>query len=577
MPDVTRGMDPAAIDASPTPQVAGRTARWPLLMAAVLGTAFFVVIAGWRVVSPVHVDWMMQWDWRIHFLGWHIFRGEPWTWPPGRVAGYYAPIGTAIGFTDSIPLLAFALKPLSPLLPMPFQYLGLWLTACFALQGYWGARLAALWTSHGGTQLLAGLLFVLMPTLLNRAIHPALASHWLVIWALVLYLAPPPAPRLPVRSMLAIGAMAGLLHPYLAVMLLAMLTALAVRATVDALAERSAPAAAARPSLALAGTVTLVVSGWWASGLFTADEASMARSGLTLFSMNLLGPIMPSGWSAWLPEITPGTDGQAFEGLQYLGAGVLGLVVAGTMLVRVRPAASSSLRLWPLVTVCAVLGIYALSPRITFADRVVLDYSSPLLDRLAVFGVTGRFFWPAAYLMVALAIRAVVTRLPARTAAAVLALALAAQTADTRPGYIGRYELTHAASFHDFPGKPSSPVWAAALPHYRHLVMVMPAQCGPTPLSYEATGYLAGMHGLTFNGGEMARPDLTAIVQYCVALTERLARGEVDDDSVYLVDPVREPAVRAAAPSLVCGTIDDRRVCVTARSYRAWQDAATFE
>ena len=118
----------------------------PRLAGFALGGLFFVTIAGWRLVSPMEIDWAMKFDWRIHFLGWHIFRGEPWAWPPGTLVGYYhAPAGTSIGYTDSLPLVAFLLKPISPLLPMPFQYLGLWLTACFALQGYWGRD----WRSSG--------------------------------------------------------------------------------------------------------------------------------------------------------------------------------------------------------------------------------------------------------------------------------------------------------------------------------------------------------------------------------------------------------------------------------------------
>ncbi len=59
----------------------------------------------------------MKGDWVPHYFGWHFFRVEPWHWPPGVVAGYYAPLGTSIGLTDSIPLAAYLLKPLGPWLP----------------------------------------------------------------------------------------------------------------------------------------------------------------------------------------------------------------------------------------------------------------------------------------------------------------------------------------------------------------------------------------------------------------------------------------------------------------------------
>ena len=68
----------------------------------------------------------MRYDWPIHFFGWHFFRSEPWQFPPGLLDSYYTPIGTAIGFTDLIPLVAFALKPFSNRLPATFQYIGPW-------------------------------------------------------------------------------------------------------------------------------------------------------------------------------------------------------------------------------------------------------------------------------------------------------------------------------------------------------------------------------------------------------------------------------------------------------------------
>lgn len=114
----------------------------------------------------------MKLDWRIHFLGWHLFRGEPWHWPPGYLERYYhAPDGTSIGYTDSIPIVAFALKPFEEWLPMPFQYLGIWLLACFALQGVFGVLLVRLWSASYLVQLLGAQLFVMMPTLLNRVLQ----------------------------------------------------------------------------------------------------------------------------------------------------------------------------------------------------------------------------------------------------------------------------------------------------------------------------------------------------------------------------------------------------------------------
>jgi hypothetical protein len=223
------------------------------------------------------------------------------------------------------------------------------------------------------------------------------------------------------------------------------------------------------------------------------------------------------------------------------------------------------------------LALYAVSPRVTIADKVIADYSSPALDRLAVFGVTGRFFWPAGYALIILSIGGILSRLPPRAAAGLLAAAVAIQLADLRPAFQERLALTREKEFHVWPSAPRSPVWAAALPHYDHIVLVNPLQCGPAPVTFELPAYLAGLYGLSVNVGEVARSSEPGRAKYCADLDHAVTAGEVDDRSLYMVHPVNEARLRANAPALRCGTVEGIRVCVTARSYQVWRDAAPFE
>lgn len=74
-----------------------------------------------------------------------------------------------MAFTDSIPMLALILKPFSPWLPESFQYFGLWMLACFVLNGYFGLRLMAHATQSQLLRLLGALFFILSPPLIFRA------------------------------------------------------------------------------------------------------------------------------------------------------------------------------------------------------------------------------------------------------------------------------------------------------------------------------------------------------------------------------------------------------------------------
>jgi hypothetical protein len=539
---------------------------------AVIGASFFIWIAGLRVISPTEIDWVMKSDWRIHFLGWHLFRGEPWHWPPGRLDSYYhAPTGTAIGYTDSLPLIAFALKPFERWLPMPMQYLGLWMLVCFALQGAFGVLLVRVWSRSVVIQLLGSVPFVLVPTLLNRVFHPALCAHWTILWSLFLYFRWKPGASAPILHLLALGLIVGFIHPYLTVMVLAICFAL----TLKIILSRSTEWVTALGGFTLC--VAAVGIGWWASGLFVLPADSISRPGFTVFSMNLLAPITPSGWSSLMPAVATAADGQAFEGFQYLGVGVVSLVLLAALLCVRQWHVLVTRTLAPLVGVAMLLAFYALSPRVTLADTVVFDLSTPALERLAVFGVTGRFFWPCTYLLLTISIAAVSRQLSSVSAATLLLGVCVLQLADLRQAYTDRRALARSQTFHTWADRPTSPTWAAVLAHYDHIVLYNPLQCGPEPITFEAPAYLAGLYGLTINSGEAARASEPQRATYCAALDARLSSGMVDDREVYLVSQLNESRLRAKAPQIRCGDIDNVRVCVTAHSYAKWRDAARFE
>ena len=544
----------------------------PEIVASVTGAGFFAWIAGLRVLSPTSVDWVLKLDWQHHFLGWHFFRNEPWSWPPGVIRSYYTPIGTAVGYTDSIPLVAIALKPFDAWLPTPMQYLGGWLLICFAAQGALGAAITGLWTDRRLHQIVGGLLFVSVPTLLGRVAHPALASHWLLLWALFLYFRDcrslvGPAP------FAALGLLCGLIHPYLAVMALAIVGATAVRRFADASPLAPRLRLAISPPLAFFGAL---IVGWWASGLFTlSTSADLASSGLAAFSMNLWGPFAPVGWSRFLPPLPFADPLQEFEGFQYLGLGLLVLVGYGGVLAAVRQPRWRPLA--PLAVVVIAMAIYSLSPRVTLGATVITDYSTPVLDRIAVFRSTGRFFWPATYTLLSLAIAAVVTRTGSKAAAVALVAALSAQLADVSPRYSELRNTARSDAFHDWPRTLPSDLWPNILPHYKHVVFYPPAHCGPAPLPFLHAALLAGTYGLSLNTGYFARVDNEATGRYCEEMGKAFSRGDVADDTIYLLHRDLPERFRQNARSkVVCSEVDGVPVCVTEASHARWTHLARF-
>lgn len=496
---------------------------------AAVGAAFLIWMAGLALLDPTGIEWLMKLDWVPHYFGWFYFRTEPWQWPPGTIRGYYAPLGTSIGLTDAIPLAAYLLKPLAAWLPEPFQYIGLWWLLCFTLQGALGARLVTRATASPGLQVLGAALFVLLPTLLTRIGHAALCSHWLVLWALVIATRPP-AGRVRSVEWAALGLCAGLIQPYLAAMVLPLLLAIAIDTPAAAVTGRAR---------ALGLAVATTVIGWWLSGLFVlSGEGSLAAGGLGHFSMNLLAPITPGGWSRVLPELPVAGDGQTYEGFHYLGLGVLALLAGAAAVAasaRVGGATPSPAGLGPAVRVVALLmTAFAISPTVTLGSAVLVDLNGPIFAPLAVFRSSGRFVWPLTYILLAWALTTIARRLRPAIAMAIVAAAVGLQLFDLQDAHAARRHTARDPGFQQWTRRFIAPDWAEVA-MYRHLALVPPPQCGAAPVEYEAAVRFAADHGMTVNAGVIARGDDGARREYCAALDAEVQAARLTPGTVYLV------------------------------------------
>jgi hypothetical protein len=531
------------------------------LIATALGAATILWAAGLRMLDPREIGWVMRGDWQIHFLGWQFFRHEPWQLPPGAVNGLLEPIGTSLGYTDSIPLVAFVLKPFAEWLPNPFQYLGLWFLVCFALQGFFGALVISTWTPRASLQVLGAAFFVFFPTLVSRIAHPALCAHWLILWALWLNWRRRDAGEADYLQHVVLGGLAGLIHPYLAVMTLALLLALALRR--GALREVKSLAAAAGP---FAAAATAVLVGWWASGLLRLQSAGDVAAEAGRFSMNLLAVFNPGPRAFLLPGFKVVSLDQFGEGFQYFGAGALILcaVAAGIAIARRRFSRASL----PLVLVLAACAIYSVLPQISVGTRVVLDLSDSVGGFISVFRSTGRFFWPVGYALLAAAFGMLATEFRPRVATAVLAVTFAVQMVDLHRWWLEMHNGSRGDAFFEWNTPLGSDDWRELLPHYRHVQLYYPAFCrGPAPVATGPIALLASVHGLTLNDGFAARVSPVRQAAACALFAEDFARGFIEDDTVYLLAPALLTDFQTRlGKSVDCRAIDGVGVCTSQTS-----------
>jgi len=358
--------------------------RIALILAAVWGAGMAVWLFPADFLWPgAGGPWRPVGDAAQHAVAQRYFIASAWVWPPLNVAMLG---GLNLAFADGIPLLALALKALAPLLPAGFHGIGLWYALVWIL-----TPVCAAWAMAGAGErralplLAVAVAAASMPAFIMRFGHAALCGHFLLWLGLGFYLRLVAGARVWPGAILLQGV-ALLVHPYLAVMNLALLAA--VPAT---LMLRRAPwlgaALGAAAGLALVGGIMTVLGYLGAAG--------DGRRWYGAFALNLLSPMWP--FRSWflgggvLAEVDATGHG-GWEGYNWLGLG-LWLGLAAVLLWRPRLVLGGLRRHAGLVLACLGLTVLAVTGRVGLGGAVLFDLGEApgLFEQ---FRASGRFFWP---------------------------------------------------------------------------------------------------------------------------------------------------------------------------------------
>jgi hypothetical protein len=359
-----------------------------------------------------------------HAIAQRFFIRDSWHWPPLLALNMNVPEGVNIAFADGIPLLALPLKVIAPLLPEGFHGIGLWYAIATLAQ-----PVAAVWALRGAGERRVlpafgiALAALAMPAWLARYGHAALTGHAVLLGALGLYLRLARAQTPASWAGTAAFAVAALLvHPYLAVMALALIAA--VPMTLLLRGDHGWRGAALGTAL-VAGAVacTMAAFGYLGAG---------GDGGYGRYALNLLSPVWPHRsllFGGGIAREIDATGHGGWEGYNWLGAGLIAGLLLGLVL-RPWDALAMLRRHAGLALALAGLTLLAVSHRVGAGGAIILDLGTvPAV--LEQFRASGRFFWPVGY---ALLVAAVVLVARAGRAGPVLALGLGlVQVADAAP------------------------------------------------------------------------------------------------------------------------------------------------
>jgi hypothetical protein len=517
--------------------------RWisvglPLLLGAIAFWAF----TGGAILDPANLPWLMnQGDSAQHYTGWQFLRQQPvLQWPLGKTPAFGETLGSSIVFTDTVPLMALLLHPFSALLPADFQYYGLWILLCFMLQALFGWRILARFTTDRALLAVGTAFFALSPVMLFRLLgHEALVGQWVLLAAIDLCLQ---ERRTTGRWALLLGITC-LIHAYLVAMVAALWAVDVLRRLLQ---RRMSVWAAMGEGAAVAAAVLLAV--WGAGYLF---PGSSQGTGFGVYRFNLLAPVAPFGiFSAIVPLSLPDGD---YEGFAYLGLGMLLLLPfsAAALLWRggIRPPTQP--RWLPLVLAALCLLVYAVSNRIAWGTTELWEYEVPalLVPLTSTFRASGRFAWPAVYLLQVIALGAVCARYPRRVALPVVALCLLVQCVElVAPARYLRERWSEAWS-----SPFVSRFWQDMDGRYRRIAYAVPHSEGDSQLAL-----LAARRGMSINSGYLARIDGNRLQALRVAMAQEVGGGRFRDDTLYVFEneALLQQAAAAAGPGALAVSVD---------------------
>jgi uncharacterized protein DUF6311 len=552
------------------------------LIGGLLGFAWFNLVFGPSVLNPTYLGWVMQGDGAQHVLGWLFFRHEKWSLPLGSVLSFPYPVGTTVGYTDSIPWVAILAKVISPVLPADFQYVGPWLGLCFFLQGWFGVKIVQELSPNPLIQILGGACFILDPILLWRIGHDSLCAHWLILGLIWLHLRSWPERRTPYHALaitLGFCMISAGIHPYLAMMVLALALALVWKLHwVD-------HSLSVRQMVVWGGVYGATTFGVFTALGYIGSGISWGASGFGEYSADLLTLVNPAGTSRLLPAL-PVAPGQ-YEGFGYVGSGVLVLSIIGIAIIWYNPSVlrSRSVKPWVPLGICvALLAVFALSSRVTLAGKYILTlghFYRPFMGVIAPFRTSGRFIWPLHYLYIAavVAIWIVYYRSSRLILYAVFIAIIVVQIIDYREPFLQWYFEYHQRKQ---PFMFQIGDWKYANGLYKHMVLYPPQILGGPRLGcimpgfeqdfYVPLAYQAYRLKLTFNSGYFARVDKNKGRRYCRELHEQIQAGQFADDTIYVVHSQYWDLVMPHIPKIVCGWLGDYITCVSSARDDAFRD-----
>ena len=525
------------------------------LSGAIIGAVIFLVIYGFDILNVTNDSLIfsgyIEKDIAQHYAGWMLFRDSPWQFPLGVGQNIAYPYGSAVSYTDSIPLFAIFFKLFRNILPETFQYFGIFVLMCFMLQGAFGGLLSTLFTDKYIFNILSSVLFAFTPVMIERAFrHCALTAHFLILAALYYYFKNKGNFSFKaVIPFFIINALAITIHPYFLPFTFGIMFAYCLEGFIlDKQYLKSA-------GYLLLSIVSTLFIGYIIGAFYV--KGPLGAGGYGLFSMNLNGLHNPisrgfDNWSAVL-EIKPHETYQ-IEGFNYLGLGII-LFIPVCCIIYIFTYKKDVFRIlfsfiknyFGIIFSTACLFVFSIGDWVVFGGLRLFRLPIPdfLMNTIcSVFRANGRFSWLLVY-MIMLFVIFMISKLPVKWSEIAFCILLFIQIFDMR-GVLSSKHAYFTGSEGDLQGQ----IFASSLKHPFWNDVAENHEVGITFLEIPGVknidfAVLFGKHHHAINANFEARTDNILYTEELNKITESFENGTLDEKNALFFDTFSDELLNA--------------------------------
>lgn len=492
------------------------------LIITVISFLVFNVKFSFRILDPSNVNWMNSGDLIQNYLGWYTYQTSQLTFPLGVHYTMNFPMGTSVGYTDSLPLFAFMFKYI---LPSGYQYFGFWLIICNFLQAWMSLLIIRVFNRNLLLTIISSLFIYLFPVFLHRYLHMNLECHWLILISLYLYIA-----KLNLNFKLKLFSfiliISAWIHPYISFLLAIFYSFFLFQEFINSNLKIK------NTLKHFIITISSVFLSFFIIGYFHIDGSADYEYGS--FSANILSFFNPTSeeFSNILKVIPINTS--KYESFNYLGFGLI--ILFSSLLITNKFSfyfLKSKKNIGFLLSILVAI-LISLSPHISFGEKKLfsLPLTNDIYNILSIFRSNGRFLWPVTYLLAILSLYSFLKLDFSKIKKLfILSLLLIIQIYDIN------YLIKNSYSFDSKPNYDNElySVLNSFLTAKRNIIIGYPTG---SEKNYHTIEYLCAQKRCQTNVGYLARNDLKAETKFSEIIYKELEKSQLQENYIYYFDKI---------------------------------------